>query len=123
MMLFSISTIGMLFSRLISSKAYSKSPPKSLSKNQPFHVRKLGFTNSPPAEAPKVKQGTKLLPAATSSTAKSAKTLSPQKDSSPIKRTNSSWNSDVNKMFTAVNNDLALPDQNVRTDVTPQNKQ
>ena len=104
------------------SKAYSKSPPKSLSKNQPFHVRKLGFTNSPPAEAPKVKQGTKFLPAATSSTAKSAKTLSPQKDSSPIKRTNSSWNSDVNKMFTAVNNDLALPDQDVRTDVTPRDK-
>ena len=85
------------------SNAYSKSPPKSLSKNEPFLVRKLVFTNSPPTEAPKLMQGTKFLSVATSSAANSVKTLSPLKRSSPIKRTNSSWNSNVNKMFTAVN--------------------
>ena len=59
----------------------------------------------------------------TSSADKSVKTLSPLKSSSPIERTNSSWNSNVNKMFNAVNNDLALPEQNVWTNVIPQNKE
>ena len=45
------------------SKAYSNSPPKSLGRNHLFHVRKLEFTNFPPAEVPKVKEAINFLPA------------------------------------------------------------
>ena len=65
---------------------------RGLSKPQPYHVRNLGFTSSPPKEGPKVKSLSKFVPADTDS-------QSPQKNLSPIKRTDSAWNKDVASIF------------------------
>ena len=82
----------------------SKTPNKSsiqpavktrgLSKPQPYHVRNLGFTSSPPKEGPKVKSLSKFVPA-------DAESQSPQKNLSPIKRTDSAWNKDVASIFSS----------------------
>ena len=91
---------------------------RGLSKPQPYHVRNLGFTSSPPKdgpkdgpkegpkegpkdgpkdgpkEGPKVKSLSKFVPADTES-------QSPQKNLSPIKRTDSAWNKDVASIFSS----------------------
>merc|ERR1712098_581301 len=70
----------------------ARSPVNSGKSTQPYHVRKLGFSNS--KDGPTVKTMSKFVPASGS-----VKTLSPQTEASPIKRTDSSWNTDVVSMF------------------------
>ena len=89
----------MLFDDNISVVEETKAQPKfkGLSKPLSHHVRKLGFTTSPPKEKIKSKSMSKFVPATTSS----IKTLSPEKKASPIKTTDSSWNKDVANIFVA----------------------